>query len=63
MSFDIVVTNLSVSVFFGQVVTEIPSPIEITKTVGVLIRIRGTFNEIVNHRFEVVTLVEQFRGE
>jgi hypothetical protein len=52
MTLNVVVSNLSVSILLSQIVTEIPSPVEITETIGVFVWIRGTFDEIVNHKFE-----------
>ena len=49
MSLNIIVSNLSVSILLSQIVTEIPCPIKITETIGILIRIGWTFDEIVNH--------------
>jgi hypothetical protein len=51
MSFDIVISNLCVSILFREIETDIPCPIEITGATGVLIRIRWTFDEVVNHSF------------
>jgi hypothetical protein len=48
-SFDVVVSNLCVSILFREVQTQVICSIEITETIGVFIRIRGTTNEIVNH--------------
>jgi hypothetical protein len=53
MSFDIVISNLCVSILFREVVTEIPCPIKITETIGILIRIGWTFDEVVNHSLNV----------
>ena len=53
MSFDIVISNLCVSILFREMETDIPCPIEITGTTGVLIRIGWTFDEVVNHSLNV----------
>ena len=53
MSLDIVITNFVPYPYSFSDRQRSHVSIEITKTIGVLIRIRGTFNEVVNHRFEV----------
>ena len=49
MSFDIVISNLCVSILFREIETEIPCPVKIIETIGVLIRIGWTFDEVVSH--------------
>ena len=53
MSFDIVISNLCVSILFREIETDIPCPIKITGATGVLIRIGWTFDEVVNHSLNV----------
>ena len=48
MSFDIVISNLCVSILFREIETEIPCPIKIIETIGVFIWIRWTFDEVMN---------------
>jgi hypothetical protein len=64
MSFDIIVSNLCISILFREIETDIPCPIKITGATGVLIRIRGTFDKVVNHSgLKCLTPMGQFRGE
>jgi len=51
VAFDVIIYDFSVSILFSQVITKVPSPVKVTETVGVLIRVRGAFDEIVNHSF------------
>jgi len=64
MSFDIVISNLCVSILFREIETYIPCSIKITGATGVLIRIRGTFDKVVNHSgLKCLTPMGHFGGE
>jgi hypothetical protein len=64
MSFDIIVSNLCISILFREIETKIPCPVKIIETIGVFIWIRWTFDKIVSHGgLKCLTSMGHFRGE